>query len=208
MKKKTVVVKGKIENMKRVLTRTENSRITFTVGGTPCKAFGKGAEAVSRWMQVDPNIVGEFEGYFDKRSEKFGREFVAVHGKAIQTERIDNANRLVMAASVARAPGAAYFKNWRRLDKLRFSFISVSPYFQFLVVLHLPQSEFFTIRLGLPRFQKSNVRPNWVACLSAILSTPSASSLFSCPRQAYCESSTPLSGAGVVDASGAGRSTP
>ena len=107
MKKKTVVVKGKIENMKRVRTRTENSMITFTVGGTPCKAFGKGAEAVSRWMQVDPNIVGEFEGYFDRPSRKFGREFVAVHGKAIETERIDNADRFVMAASGAGAPGAA-----------------------------------------------------------------------------------------------------
>ena len=107
MKKKTVVVKGKIENMKRVRTRTENSMITFTVGGTPCKAFGKGAEAVTRWMQLDPNSAGEFEGYFDKPSERFGREFVAVHGKAIETEKIDNADRLVMAASVAGAPGAA-----------------------------------------------------------------------------------------------------
>jgi hypothetical protein len=105
--KKTVVVKGKIENMKRVRTRTENSMITFTVGGTPCKAFGKGAEAVSRWRQLDPNSAGEFEGYFDRRSERVGREFVAVHGKVIETGRIDNAHRLMMAASGAGAPGAA-----------------------------------------------------------------------------------------------------
>jgi hypothetical protein len=81
--------------------------ITFTVGRTPCKAFGKAAEAVSCWIQFDPNIAGEFEGYFDKRSERFGREFVAVHGKAIETERVDNADRYVMAASGAGAPGAA-----------------------------------------------------------------------------------------------------
>jgi len=107
MTKKTVVVKGKIENMKRVRTRTENSMITFSVGGTPCKAFGKAAEAVTRWMQCDPNTVGEFEGYFDNRSERYGREFIAVHGKAIQTESINNADRLVMAASGAGAPTVA-----------------------------------------------------------------------------------------------------
>src|SRR6267378_446209 len=99
MKKTTDVVKGKIENLKRIATRTENSMITFTVGRTPCKAFGKGAETVSRWMQLDPNSAGEFEGYFDKRSEKFGREFVAVHGKSIQTETIKNADPFVTAAS-------------------------------------------------------------------------------------------------------------
>ena len=103
----TDVVKGKIENLKRVATRTENSMITFTVGGTPCKSFGKGAETVSHWMQFDPNTAGEFEGYFDRRSEKFGREFVAVHGKPIETERIDNADRLEMAASGVGSPGVA-----------------------------------------------------------------------------------------------------
>jgi hypothetical protein len=77
------------------------------VGGTPCKPFGKSAETVSRWIQLDPNSAGEFEEYFDKHSERFGKEFVAVHGKPIETERIDNADRLEMAASVAGAPGAA-----------------------------------------------------------------------------------------------------
>jgi len=107
MKAQTVVVKGKIENMKRVRTHTENSMVTFTVGGTPCKAFGKGAENLSRWMQIDPNSAGEFEGYFDKRSERFGREFVAVHGKAIETEKIKDADRLGMSASGAGASGSA-----------------------------------------------------------------------------------------------------
>jgi hypothetical protein len=58
-------------------------------------------------MQLDPNSAGEFEGYFDKPSERFGREFVAVHGKAIETERVDNADRFVMAAPGAPAPDAA-----------------------------------------------------------------------------------------------------
>ena len=77
------------------------------MGGTPCKAFGKSAETVSRWIQLDPNSAGEFEGYFDKRSERFRKEFVAVHGKPIETERIDNADRLEMASSGTGAPGAA-----------------------------------------------------------------------------------------------------
>jgi hypothetical protein len=106
MKKKIEAVKGRIENLKRVVTRTENSMITFTVGGTPCKAFGKGAETVARWMQLDPNSAGEFEGYFEKRSEKYGREFVAVHGKPIQAERIEDPARPLIAASGFGAPGA------------------------------------------------------------------------------------------------------
>jgi len=107
MNKKTEVVKGKIENLKRVATRTENSMITFTVGGTPCKAFGKGAETVARWMQLDPNSAGEFEGYFDKRSERFGREFVAAHGKPIETVRIHNADSPEIAAAGTGTPLAA-----------------------------------------------------------------------------------------------------
>src|ERR1700704_4983899 len=107
MKKTTDIVKGKIENLKRIATRTENSMITFTVGGTPCKAFGKGAETVSRWMQLDPNSAGEFEGYFDKRSEKFGKEFVAVHGKSIEIRRTESAANPGVATSGAGAPGAA-----------------------------------------------------------------------------------------------------
>ncbi len=107
MTKKIEVVRGKIENLKRVPTRTENSMVTFTVGGTPCKAFGKGAEMMTRWMQHDPNSVGQFEGYFDRRSERFGREFVAAHGKLIETERIDIAERAVMAAPGARLSHAA-----------------------------------------------------------------------------------------------------
>src|ERR1019366_2286883 len=106
MKKTTGIVKGKIENLKRVATSTENSMITFTVGGTPCKAFGKGAETVTRWVQDDPNSVGKFEGYFEKRSEKFGREFVAAHGKLVETQRIDDACRPVIAAPGVGAPGA------------------------------------------------------------------------------------------------------
>jgi hypothetical protein len=106
MKKKVEVVKGKIEHLRRVPTSTENPMITFTVGGTPCKAFGKGAETVARWMQIDPNIAGEFEGYFEKRSEKFGREFVAAHGKAIETEKIKDADRPATAVSGRGAAGA------------------------------------------------------------------------------------------------------
>ena len=105
MKKTTKVLKGKIENVKRVRTRTGNSMVTFTVGETPCKAFGKGAETVSQWLQVDPNSAGEFEGFFEKRSEKFGQEFVAVHGKPIQTETIEKAGRLELAASGTGASG-------------------------------------------------------------------------------------------------------
>jgi hypothetical protein len=107
MRKTTDVVKGRIENLKRVPTRTENSMVTFKVRGTACKAFGKAAETLMRWIQLDPNSAGEFEGYFDKRSEKFGREFVAVHGKPSETNRIYNADNLVTAASGAGAPGAA-----------------------------------------------------------------------------------------------------
>ena len=107
MKKRTHVVRGKIENVKRVVTRTENSMITFKVGGTPCKAFGRGAETVTRWVQDDPNSVGEFEGYFDRRSERFGREFVAAHGKLIGTKTIDKIDGPDMPASGTGAPGAA-----------------------------------------------------------------------------------------------------
>lgn len=98
MKKTTNVLKGRIENLRRVATRTGNPMVTFTVGGTPCKAFGKGAETVSQWMQVDPNSAGEFEGFFEKRSEKFGKEFVAVRGKPIEIKGNDNAGSLEMAA--------------------------------------------------------------------------------------------------------------
>ena len=107
MKKTNKVLKGKIENVQRVRTRTGNSMITFTVGGTPCKAFGKGAETVSRWMATDPHTAGEFEGFFEKRSARFGTEFVTVHGKAIEIKEIDNAGRLEMAVSGAGASGAA-----------------------------------------------------------------------------------------------------
>src|SRR6266478_1922096 len=78
--------------------------ITFTVGKTPCKAFGKGAETVARWMQIDPNSAGEFEGYFDQRSEKFGREFVAVHGKPIEITKAENVDSPDMTPSGACAP--------------------------------------------------------------------------------------------------------
>jgi hypothetical protein len=104
MKKTTDIVKGKIENLKRVATRTANSMITFTVGRTACKAFGKGAETVSRWMQFDPNSAGEFEGYFDKRSERFGKEFVAVHGKSIEIRRAGSAAIPGVGMSGAGAP--------------------------------------------------------------------------------------------------------
>jgi hypothetical protein len=107
MNETTDVVKGKIENLKRVATRTPNSMITFTVAGTPCKAFGKDAEAVVRWIERDPNSAGEFAGHFEKRSEKYGKEFVAVHGKPIETESIDKADRFAMAASGTGVPGAA-----------------------------------------------------------------------------------------------------
>jgi hypothetical protein len=107
MNETTDVVKGKIENLKRIATRTPNSMITFTVAGTPCKAFGKDAEAVVRWIERDPNSAGEFAGHFEKRSEKYGKEFVAVHGKPIETESIDKADRFVMAASGTGVPGAA-----------------------------------------------------------------------------------------------------
>jgi hypothetical protein len=107
MTKTTNVLKGKIENLKRVTTRTGNPMVTFTVGGTPCKAFGKGAKTVRQWVQVAPNNTAEFEGFFEKRSERFGEEFVVVHGKTIQTARIDNADRPVPAALQADAPGAA-----------------------------------------------------------------------------------------------------
>jgi hypothetical protein len=107
MNETTDVVKGRIENLKRIATRTPNSMITFTVAGTPCKAFGKGAETVVRWIECDPNSAGEFAGHFEKRSEKYGKEFVAVHGKPIETERVDKADRFVMAASGTGAPGAA-----------------------------------------------------------------------------------------------------
>ena len=107
MNETTDVVKGRIENLKRIATRTPNSMITFTVGGTPCKAFGKDAEAVVRWIERDPNSAGEFAGHFEKRSEKYGKEFVAVHGKPIETARIDKADRFVMAASGTGVPGAA-----------------------------------------------------------------------------------------------------
>src|SRR5258708_6261623 len=107
MNNTTSVLKGKIENLKRVSTRTGNSMVTFTVGGTPCKAFGTAAETLIRWIEVDPNSAGELEGFFEKRSEKFGKEFVTVHGKPIRTERIDNAGRFEMAASGTSASGAA-----------------------------------------------------------------------------------------------------
>jgi hypothetical protein len=105
MKKTNKVLKGKIENVQRVRTRTGNSMITFTVGGTPCKAFGKGAETVIRWMEIDPHTAGEFEGFFEKRSERFGTEFVAAHGKPIEIKGIDHAGSLEMAASGAGASG-------------------------------------------------------------------------------------------------------
>jgi hypothetical protein len=107
VKKTNKVLKGKIENVQRVRTRTGNSMITFTVGGTPCKAFGKGAETVSRWMETDPHTAGEFEGFFEKRSERFGTEFVAVHSKAIEIKEIDHAGSLEMTASGAGGPGTA-----------------------------------------------------------------------------------------------------
>lgn len=107
MKKKVEVVKGRIENLRRVATRTENSMVTFTVSGTPCKAFGRAAETVALWVQEDPNSVGEFEGYFDEHSERFGREFVAAHGKLIKTQTIDRINSPDIAATGTVAPGAA-----------------------------------------------------------------------------------------------------
>ena len=107
MKKKVEVLKGKIEDLKRIATRTENSMATFKVGGTPCKAFGRGAEILTRWVQDDPNSVGEFEGYFDRRSERFGREFVAAHGKLVETQRIDIAVSPEIAASGAESSDTA-----------------------------------------------------------------------------------------------------
>jgi hypothetical protein len=98
MKKTIHVVKGKIENLKRVVTRTENSMVTFRVGGTPCKAFGKGAEMMIRWVKDDPNSIGEFEGHFDGRSEKYGREFIAAHGRLVETKTIDKINSPDIAA--------------------------------------------------------------------------------------------------------------
>ena len=76
MRKTNKVLKGRIENVQRVRTRTGNSMITFTVGGTPCKAFGKGADTVIRWMEIDPHTAGEFDGFFEKHSARFGTEFV------------------------------------------------------------------------------------------------------------------------------------
>lgn len=107
MKKKVEVLKGKIEDLKRIATRTENSMATFKVGGTPCKTFGRGAEILTRWVQDDPNSVGEFEGYFDRRSERFGREFVAAHGKLIETKTIDKIESPEMAVSGTGSSGAA-----------------------------------------------------------------------------------------------------
>ena len=107
MDKKIKVLKRKIENLKRVATRTENSMVTFSVGGTPCKAFGRGAEITAHWVQDDPNSVGEFQGYFDRHSERFGREFVAVHAKLIETKTIDKISSPDMAASGTCASGAA-----------------------------------------------------------------------------------------------------
>jgi hypothetical protein len=92
MKKKTMILKGKVENLKRVPTSTANRMVTFTVGDTPCKAFGRGAETIRRWMQCDPNTVGEFQGHFDMHSERFGTEFVAIHGRAIQSDTITGAS--------------------------------------------------------------------------------------------------------------------
>ena len=113
MKKTTDVLKGKIEDFRRVATRTETSMVTFKVGGTPCKAFGKGAEAVSRWIQFDPNISGEFEGYFETHSQRFGKEFVAVRGKCIQLERINNADRPLKGASGAATRSAEPVRSTR-----------------------------------------------------------------------------------------------
>jgi hypothetical protein len=107
MKKTTNVLKGKIENLKRVRTSTATSMITFSIGGTPCKAFGRGAETISQWIQVDPNSSGEFEGHFDRHSARFGTEFVAVHGRVIESERITNVVSPEMAVSGTAAPSAA-----------------------------------------------------------------------------------------------------
>jgi hypothetical protein len=98
MNRTTKIVKGKIDNFKRVATRTSNSMATFNVGKTQCKAFGKGAETLARWIAYDPNSAGEFEGYFETHSVKFGEECVAVHGKAIENHA-DNTDRFVSSTS-------------------------------------------------------------------------------------------------------------
>jgi len=106
MRKSIYVVKGKIESLKRVITRTENTMVTFMVGGIPCKAFGKGAEMMIRWVKDDPNSIGEFEGHFDGHSEKYGREFIATHGKLIETKTIDKLNSPDIASLGIGAAGA------------------------------------------------------------------------------------------------------
>jgi len=88
MQKTTAILKGKLDSMRRVKTHTQTSMVTFSVDGTACKAFGQAAEALLGWT---PGDVVELQGSYETRSQKFGREFVAVHGQRLRNENTASA---------------------------------------------------------------------------------------------------------------------
>lgn len=84
MHKANATLKGKLNPVKRVRTSTKTTMATFSVDETPCKAFGENAEVLLRW--ASGNLV-ELDGYYETRSQKFGREFVAVRGQLLWDEK-------------------------------------------------------------------------------------------------------------------------
>jgi hypothetical protein len=83
MQKANVTLKGKLDSVRRVRTRTETSMVTFSVAETPCKAFGGNAEVLLGWA---PGNLVELHGYYETRSQRFGREFLAVRGRLLRKE--------------------------------------------------------------------------------------------------------------------------
>ncbi len=103
----TEVLKGKLENVRKVKTSTPNSMVTFMVGGTPCKCFGGVADQLLAWISTKgtPEAL-EVHGHFDRPTERFGREFIVERGRPIAAEQTNNASS-ERTASKTVAPATA-----------------------------------------------------------------------------------------------------
>jgi hypothetical protein len=88
MQKTNAALKGKLDSIRRVKTRTEMSMATFSVDEAACKAFGQAAEVLLGWA---PGDIVELQGSYETRSQKFGREFVADHGQRLRKENTASA---------------------------------------------------------------------------------------------------------------------
>jgi hypothetical protein len=92
MHKANVTLKGKLDSLQRVPTRTATIMVTFSIDKTPCKAFGKEAEA---FLSRAHGKIVELLGYYETHLPKFGREFVTVGARLLPNES---------SASTASAP--------------------------------------------------------------------------------------------------------